>query len=148
MLYVSIEVAKYKHDVAVLNDQGKWVLKPLTFSNSRAGFETLLNTLSQLNQDYLVALEDTGHYAFNLLHFLHEQEITTYTYNPLLIKEFAKSLSLRKTKTDKKDARVIALKLLADPKREQFRHDNKHEELKILTRYINRLKKKQSDWKV
>ncbi|OZV24287.1 IS110 family transposase [Streptococcus sobrinus] len=148
MLYVGIEVAKYKHDVAVLNDQGKWVLKPLTFSNSRAGFETLLNTLSQLNQDYLVALEDTGHYAFNLLHFLHEQEITTYTYNPLLIKEFAKSLSLRKTKTDKKDARVIALKLLADPKREQFRHDNKHEELKILTRHINRLKKKQSDWKV
>lgn len=148
MLYVGIDVAKNKHDVTVLNEQGKVVLKPLTFSNNRAGFELLHNTLKQLKQDCLIALEDTGHYAFNLLNFLHEQDYLVYTYNPLLIKEFAKSLSLRKTKTDKKDARVIALKLLSDPNREQFRHDNRQEELKILTRHIHRLKKKQADWKV
>ena len=148
MLYVGIDVAKNKHDVTVLNEQGKVALKPLTFSNNRAGFELLDNTLKQLNQDCLIALEDTGHYAFNLLNFLHEQDYLVYTYNPLLIKEFAKSLSLRKTKTDKKDARVIALKLLSDPNREQFRHDNRQEELKILTRHIHRLKKKQADWKV
>lgn len=142
MLYVGIDVAKNKHDVTVLNEQGKVVLKPLTFSNNRAGFELLHNTLKQLKQDCLIALEDTGHYAFNLLNFLHEQDYLVYTYNPLLIKEFAKSLSLRKTKTDKKDARVIALKLLSDPNREQFRHDNRQEELKILTRHIHRLKKK------
>ncbi|HEL0718754.1 TPA: IS110 family transposase [Streptococcus equi subsp. zooepidemicus] len=148
MLYVGIDVAKNKHDVTVLNEQGKVILKPLTFSNNRAGFELLDNTLKQLNQDGLIALEDTGHYAFNLLNFLHEHGYQVYTYNPLLIKEFAKSLSLRKTKTDKKDARVIALKLLSDPNREQFRHDNRQEELKILTRHVHRLKKKQSDWKV
>jgi len=148
MLYVGIDVAKNKHDVTVLNEQGEAILKPLTFSNNRAGFELLDNTLKQLNQDALIALEDTGHYAFNLLNFLHEHDYQVYTYNPLLIKEFAKSLSLRKTKTDKKDARVIALKLLSDPNREQFRHDNRQEELKILTRHIHRLKKKQSDWKV
>lgn len=125
MLYVGIDVAKNKHDVTVLNEQGKVSLKPLTFSNTRTGFEVLHNILCQLNQDYLV-----------------------YTYNPLLIKEFAKSLSLRKTRTDKKDDRVIALKLLSDPIREQFRHDNRQEELKILTRHIHRLKKKLSDWKV
>ncbi|CJC65422.1 transposase [Streptococcus pneumoniae] len=66
----------------------------------------------------------------------------------MLIKEFAKSLSLRKTKTDKKDAHGIALKLLSDPNREQFQHDNRQVELKILARHIHRLKKKQSDWKV
>ena len=148
MLYVGIDVAKNKHDVAVLNDRGKVILKPLTFSNNKAGFKLLDNTLKQLKQDCLIALEDTGHYAFNLLNFLHEQGYQVYSYNPLLIKEFAKSLSLRKTKTDKKDARVIALKLLSDPNREQFRHDNRQEELKILTRHVHRLKKKQSDWKV
>ena len=115
MIFVGIDVAKNKHDVAVLNDKGKLILKPLTFSNTRAGFNLFINTLSQLKQDYLIALEDTGHYAFNLLDFLHEHGATVYTYNPLLIKEFAKSLSLRKTKTDKKDARTIALKLLSDP---------------------------------
>lgn len=148
MLFVGIDVAKNKHEVIVLNEQGKIVLKPLTFSNNRTGFELLHNTLKQLKQDILVALEDTGHDAFNLLKYLHEQDQLVYTYNPLLIKEFAKSLSLRKTKTDKKDARVIALKLLSDPYREQFRHDNRQEELKILTRHIHRLKKKQSDRKV
>ncbi|CIY31200.1 transposase [Streptococcus pneumoniae] len=66
----------------------------------------------------------------------------------MLIKKFAKSLSLRKTKTDKKDAHGIALKLLSDPNREQFQHDNRQVDLKILARHIHRLKKKQSDWKV
>ncbi|VJP51842.1 pilin gene inverting-like protein [Streptococcus pneumoniae] len=148
MLYVGIDIAKNKHDVTALNVPGKTVLKPLTFSNNKAGFELLDLSLRQLNQDCLIALEDTGHYAFNLLNFLHEQGYKVYTYNPLLIKEFAKSLSLRKTKTDKKDAHGIALKLLSDPNREQFQHDNRQVELKILARHIHRLKKKQSDWKV
>ncbi|CNV51914.1 transposase [Streptococcus pneumoniae] len=143
-----IDVAKNKHDVTALNVSGKTVLKPLTFSNNKAGFELLDLSLRQLNQDYLIALEDTGHYAFNLLNFLHEQGYKVYTYNPLLIKKFAKSLLLRKTKTDKKDAHGIALKLLSDPNREQFQHDNRQVELKILARHIHRLKKKQSDWKV
>ena len=93
-------------------------------------------------------MEDTGHYALNLLTFLHQKNYQIYTYNPLLIKEFTKSLSLRKTKTDKKDARTIALKLLSDPNRALFMHDNRQEELKIMTRHMNRLKKHQSDWKV
>ncbi|CNZ42624.1 pilin gene inverting-like protein [Streptococcus pneumoniae] len=70
MLYVGIDVAKNKHDVTALNVQGKTVLKPLTFSNNKAGFELLDLSLRQLNQDCLIALEDTGHYAFNLLNFL------------------------------------------------------------------------------
>ena len=148
MLYIGVDVAKNKHDVTVLNDKGQTVLKPLMIANSRAGFDLLHQSLKQLNQDCLIALENTGHYAFNLLNFLHEHDYQVYTYNPLLIKEFAKSLSLRKTKTDKKDARVIALKLLSDPNREQFKHDKRQEELKILTRHLNRLKKKQTDWKV
>ena len=148
MLYIGVDVAKNKHDVTVLNDKGQTVLKPLMIANSRAGFDLLHQSLKQLNQDCLIALEDTGHYAFNLLNFLHEHYYQVYTYNPLLIKEFAKSLSLRKTKTDKKDARVIALKLLSDPNREQFKHDKRQEELKILTRHLNRFKKKQTDWKV
>ncbi|CJQ36108.1 degenerate transposase [Streptococcus pneumoniae] len=70
MLYVGIDVAKNKHDVTALNVPGKTVLKPLTFSNNKAGFELLDLSLRQLNQDCLIALENTGHYAFNLLNFL------------------------------------------------------------------------------
>ncbi|ADM84063.1 Transposase-like protein, ISSpn_AP200_1 [Streptococcus pneumoniae AP200] len=73
MLYVGIDIAKNKHDVTALNVPGKTVLKPLTFSNNKAGFELLDLSLRRLNQDCLIALENTGHYAFNLLNFLHEQ---------------------------------------------------------------------------
>lgn len=148
MLYVGIDVAKNKHDFTVLDGTGKQVLKTITFTNRKQGFELLHNTLKQLGQDCLIAMEDTGHYALNLLRFLHEKAYQVYTYNPLLIKEFTKSLSLRKTKTDKKDARVIALKLVTDPNRELFKHDDKQEELKILTRHVSRLKRHQTDWKV
>lgn len=148
MLYVGIDVAKNKHDVTVIDETGKIVLKPITITNRKQGFDLLHNTLKQLGQDCLIAMEDTGHYALNLLTFLHLKNYQIYTYNPLLIKEFTKSLSLRKTKTDKKDAHTIALKLLSDPNRDLFKHDNRKEELKILTRHMNRLKKHQSDWKV
>ena len=36
-------------------------------------------------------------------------------FNPLLVKEFYKSLTLRKTKTDKVDAIVICQKLMSVP---------------------------------
>ena len=55
----------------------------------------------------VVAMESTGSYHMNLLSFLTSQGIHTVVVNPLLIKNFSK-LSLRKTKTDKKDAHTIA----------------------------------------
>jgi transposase len=54
ILYVGIDAANNKHDVTALNVQGKTVLKHLTFSNTRAGFELLDQSLRQLNQDCLL----------------------------------------------------------------------------------------------
>jgi transposase len=56
-------------------------------------------------------MESTGCYHINLFSFLTSQGIRTMVVNPLLIANFAK-LSLRKTKTDKKDAMTIARFLL------------------------------------
>jgi transposase len=55
----------------------------------------------------LVAMESTGCYHINLFSFLSSQGIPAVVINPLLIANFAKR-SLRKTKTDKKDAQTIA----------------------------------------
>ncbi|MGT2879393.1 IS110 family transposase, partial [Streptococcus pasteurianus] len=70
MLYVGIDVAKNKHDVTVIDNTGKMVLNLITITNRKQGFELLHNTLKQLNQNCLIAMEDTGHYALNLLTFL------------------------------------------------------------------------------
>nr|WP_261987974.1 IS110 family transposase [Streptococcus dysgalactiae] len=61
-----------------------------------------------------MALESTGHYNYNIVAFLRELGYTVFAYNPFIIKQFAKSQSLRKTKTDKKDALLIARKLRSD----------------------------------
>jgi transposase len=61
-------------------------------------------------------MESTGCYHINLYSFLTSREIHTMVINPLLITNYAK-LSLRKTKTDKKDARTIA-KFLLDHRQE------------------------------
>ena len=68
-------------------------------------------------------MEDTEHYILNLLTFLHPKNYQISTYILLLIKEFTKSFSPRKTKTDKKDTRKIALNLLSDPNRDLFNHN-------------------------
>lgn len=93
-------------------------------------------------------MEDTGHYSLNILTFLRSKGYQVFCYNPLLIKEFSKSTTLRKTKTDKKDSLTIAKKLLTDFSPEQFLADENKQELKYLTRHRQRIVKKQTDLKV
>lgn len=111
--YVGIEVAKQKHDIALIDDNGK-LLESFKISNNQEGFYRLFSFLGEYNSDLKIALEATGHYSHNITKFLRDKHYLVWTYNPLLINEFAKSQSLRKTKTDKKDAQTIAQKLRLD----------------------------------
>lgn len=144
MLYVGIDVAKYKHDLAVIDSEGEVFVRHLTIANNREGFVQLQMTLDNLristSQEIQIALEDTGHYSFNIIRFLRTNGYPTFSYNPFLIKEFAKSQSLRKTKTDKKDAMTIARKLRDDIDKTLFEADVIMIELKYATRNANRLK--------
>ena len=142
VLYVGIDVAKNKHDLACLDSDGEIILKNFRFQNSYQGFQALKECLETFDSDPFnlhIALEDTGHYAQNLVHFLQTLDYSVFTYNPLLIKEFVKSQTLRKTKTDKKDALTIARKLRSDNVSERYRTDETMNELKELTRYQSRL---------
>lgn len=141
-LLVGIDVSKYKHDLAILNEHGEILSKHFQFTNTYQGFQKLkehLETLEIPTSELHIALEDTGHYADNLVVFLQKVGYPTFTYNPLLIKEFVKSLTLRKSKTDKKDALSIARKLLSDPVAERYIVEPQMQELKEMTRYQNRL---------
>lgn len=64
----------------------------------------------------------------------------TYSYNPYLIKEYAKNQSLQKTKTDKKDTMTIARKIRTDLDKQSFSANPSIIELKYLTRHTARLK--------
>jgi transposase len=108
-LFVGIDVSKDSFSVAGLNDKAKVVFFMCPLMNAQ-GFSEALKVLKAHHDDLssvVVALESTGPYHLNLFSFLVSKGITTIVVNPLIITNFTK-LSLRRTKTDKKDAVTIA----------------------------------------
>ena len=136
---VGIDVAKDKHDCFIQNSEGEVLAEVFTISNNMDGFHTLLEKIQACiaPQDKIrVGLEATGHYSYNLLGFLLDNGLATYVLNPLRTNLYRKSLSLRKTKTDRVDARTIASMLLSDAGLKPYTNTAYHnEELKSLTRY-------------
>ena len=136
---VGIDVAKDKHDCFIHSSEGEVLADVFTISNNMDGFHTLLEKIQACTapQDKIrVGLEATGHYSYNLLGFLLDNGLATYVLNPLRTNLYRKSLSLRKTKTDRVDARTIAAMLLSDAGLKPYTDTAYHnEELKSLTRY-------------
>lgn len=108
-LSVGVDVSKDSFSARGLDNKGDTCFS-LTADMNYKGFCELLNALSShcaSVSSVIVGMESTGCYHINLFSFLTEKDISTVVINPLLISNFAK-LSLRKTKTDKKDALTIA----------------------------------------
>ena len=108
-LFVGIDVSKDSFSVAALNEKAKVVFSMCPLMNAQ-GFTEFLKVLTSHHGDLatvVVALESTGPYHLNLYSFLISKGIMAIVVNPLIIANFTK-LSLRKTKTDKKDAVTIA----------------------------------------
>ena len=139
MICVGIDVAKCKHDCFIMNSEGEVLADVFTISNNAEGFSTLLETIRRCarpNEKIKVGLEATGHYSHNILGFLLNNGLPTYVFNPLHTNLYRKSLTLRKTKTDRIDARTIASMLMSDVKIKSYTDTAYHnEELKSLTRY-------------
>lgn len=139
MIYVGIDVAKDKHDCFITNSDGEALFNIFTIANNLEGFSELFNKIISVetNLDNVkVGLEATGHYNYNLLGFLIDKGLPTFVINPLHTNLFRKSLSLRLTKTDKVDARTIALMMMSGVNLQSYSNKSYHnEELKSLTRY-------------
>lgn len=139
MIYVGIDISKEKHDCFITNSDGEVLFKSFTISNSKEGFETLFQRIESVAENLnrvKVGLEATGHYSYNLLGFLLDKGCHTFVINPLHTNLYRKSLSLRKTKTDKVDSRTIATMMMSDVNLKSYSDTSYHnEELKSLTRY-------------
>ena len=153
MVYVGIDVAKDKHDCFIVNSDGEVLFDVFTIQNNMDGFEDLLFKIKSAEKDLgnvKVGLEATGHYSCNILGFLKNKGLTTIVINPLYTSLSRKSTSLRKTKTDKVDARTIASMIMSDVSLKPYSDKLYHnEDLKSLTRYrfdkvMQRAKLKQS----
>jgi transposase len=112
-LLVGIDVSKESFAVVGIDSEGNESFSG-SYAMDSSGFEELMKAIMSHCEDLskvIVGMESTGCYHINLYSFLTSREIHTMVINPLLIANYAK-LSLRKTKTDKKDAGTIARFLL------------------------------------
>ena len=149
MIYIGIDISKYKHDCFICNDTGEVIVENLSFENTKKGFQQFLDLLKSYDNDNVhIGLEATGHYGLNLKLFLEKNNYTFMEFNPLLVKEFKKSLSLRRTKTDKVDATVICQKLMSVPYKPNSKLFYHKYSIKSLSRLRETLVKQRSKYMI
>ena len=144
MYYIGIDISKFKHDCAVIDDVGEVITPSWSFANDHEGFSQLKVLLDSLGTETRIGLESTGHYGTNLKLFLESIGFSFMEFNPLLIKRFVKSKSLRKTKSDSIDCMMIARYLMTveyKPYPSLLYHTEK---LKSLTRFRDSLVRQRS----
>ena len=146
MYFVGIDISKYKHDCCIISAADQKVVSKVTIKNNKSGFDELLTIINSLSnpEDIRIGFESTAHYALNLELFLENSLLTFMEVNPVLISEYKKSKTLRRTKTDSVDCESIARWLMTveyKPHSKGFYHAYS---LKSLTRLRDRLIRQRS----
>ena len=114
--YIGIDISKYKHDFCIISNTGEVIVENSSFENNKKGFQYFLDQLKPYNKSNVqIAFEATGHYSLNLECFLTNQGFSYMKINPLVVHQFLKARSLRRTKTDKADALSIVQYLMSVP---------------------------------
>lgn len=107
--FLGIDISKDSFDFC-FTDETEKVLYKDHYQMDMTDFTKLSEYLSPFSKDeILIVMEATGIYHLNLLSYLLEQDLSVSVVNPLFIHAFTKSMTIRKTKTDSKDAHIISL---------------------------------------
>ena len=113
-LIVGIDVGSETHYARAFSWRGfEYSRKPLEFSNSEEGFETLKAWIEDLKKKrgldkVIPGMEPTGHYWFNLGKFLQNNGMRPVHVNPHHVKKSKEMDDNDPSKNDRKDPKVIA----------------------------------------
>jgi transposase len=143
--FVGIDVSKDKFDVCIKDSDGQMLVKRRSYQQIKRDMDRLIEDI-KTQSGYkvpLLGMESTGIYHRNLLHYLIDHGLHVRVYNPIEIHAL-RQRRIRKTKTDKIDAEVIAdavkLDLIEDNLR--FNADPHKLELKELAVSYHRIVEK------
>ncbi|SFB63047.1 Transposase IS116/IS110/IS902 family protein [Cohnella sp. OV330] len=112
-LVVGIDIAQQSHVARAVNFRGILLGTPLHFSNDDAGFSLLLQWMKNLQEthqlnDAIIGMEPTGHYWLSLAAWLKSRSLEVVLVNPHLVKKNKENRDNTPSKSDIKDAFVIA----------------------------------------
>lgn len=136
-LVVGVDIAQESHVARAVSFRGIALGTPLVFGNDREGFKTFEHWILDLLKTYnlssvIVGMEPTGHYWFSLARWLNDQGIEAVLVNPHLVKKNKENRDNTPSKSDRKDALVIADMIKNGYYSPVRFHSEDYEELRIL----------------
>jgi transposase len=140
MIAVGIDVSKGKSTVAVLSDLGKPLLSPRDYPHNEDGLNEFCTWLHSLNDEVRIVMEFTGYYHYSIRDKFIREGFFVSVVNPYLMKKFNDG-SVRKGKTDKKDAVKIATYCVEKWNRLEpwIYRDEQYETLRFLSRQYHQM---------
>jgi transposase len=136
-LVIGVDIAQELHVARAVNFRGIALGNPLEFSNDEVGFRSLERWIRDLLASYnlnkmIVGMEPTGHYWLSLAHWLKDKKIEAVLVNPHLVKKNKENRDNTPSKSDKKDALVIADMVKNGYYSPVRFHSAEYEELRVL----------------
>ena len=104
---VGIDVSKGKSMIAVMRPLGEMVIPPFEVGHTDAELCELSRRLEGLEGETRVVMEATGNYHLPVASFLYDSGFYVSVVNAMLVHGYGNN-SLRRVKTDKKDAVKLA----------------------------------------
>lgn len=157
-LIVGIDIAKEFHVARAQDIRGIEFGKSIKFNNSLTGyleFESWVNEIkiAEVKDQVIIGMEPTGHYWLNIARYLKANGYKVVTVNPMHVKKIKELDDNLQTKTDKKDAKIIA-QLVKDARYSTPNLlEGKYEELRnakslrqVVTKDLNRTKNQIHNW--
>ena len=114
MFFVGIDIAKNKHDISVLDNNGDVLFALPNVTNTTAGAARFLKALEKNGipvEDCVVGMEATGHYWLAFYSFLINHDFDIKVINPIVTDGY-RNMLVRKVKNDNIDSQVIAKVLM------------------------------------
>lgn len=107
VIYVGIDLGKRQHAVCFLDEAGQPLAKPLRVAHTGRGLRQVQAQLARLPGPHQVVMEASGAHWMGIARKLRAAGVTVHVVNPLQTAGLRK-VGIRKTKSDTKDALVIA----------------------------------------
>ena len=104
---VGIDVSKGKSMIAVIRPGKETVIEPFEIGHTDSELIDLAKLIKSLDGETRAVMEATGNYHVPVAWMLHDAGIYVSVVNPMLIHNYGNN-TIRKGKTDKKDAKKIA----------------------------------------
>ena len=104
---VGIDVSKGKSMIAVMRPFGEVVVSPFEVLHTDSELSKLAGLLKSLDGETRVVIESTGNYHAPVAWLLHDAGLYVSVVNAMLVHDYGNN-SLRRAKTDKKDAVKLA----------------------------------------